>query len=134
MNIRYSVIVPVDLMPFLNEKIKVVVRDSATRQMAFEDLVQRYLLYKEKDDDMAINLQQLSEAWKWSRPKTSRFLQKLQKFNIVSIDTVIKNKVVRLTPECILSSQITGLEGDESLQSISSQTTASLRSQRLVLV
>lgn len=118
MTLKYSVIVPIGLITYLNEKVKLVDSASATRWMALEDLVKRYLIYKTMDDDMAINFQQLSEAWKWGRPKTIRFLQRLQQEGIISIDTVVNNKVVRLCPEVILSSQITDPQAHESTQSI----------------
>ena len=104
---RISVKVPIELITYLNEKIKISKPTSATRWMAFEDLIQRYLVYQAHDDDMAINVQQLSDSWEWSRKRAMRFLKKLQEANIIDIDTVVVNKVVRLRPDIICYSDYT---------------------------
>ena len=89
-----------------------------TRLMALEDLIRRYFAYKANNDDMAINFQQLSEAWGWGRPKTARFLMRLQEEGVINIDRVVNNKVVRLRPEVIVSTQITDPQAHKNARSI----------------
>ena len=113
---KVSVKVPIELITYLNEKIAVISPSCATRLMAFEDLIQRYLLYKAKDDDMAINFQQLSEAWGWGRPKTSRFLLRLQQEGVISIDRSVNNKVVRVKPNIICSVDNACPQGQGNIQ------------------
>lgn len=116
MDKRILVKVPIELIIYLNEKIAVISPSSATRLMAFEDLIQRYLLYKAKDDDMAINFQQLSEAWGWGRSKTTRFLMRLQEESVISIDRSVNNKVVRVKPNIICSVDATCQQGQGNIQ------------------
>lgn len=103
---KVSVIIPLELITYLNEKIKISKPSSATRWMAFEDLIQRYLIYQAQDDDMAINVQQLSDSWGWGRKRAMRFLTKLKEESIVDIENVAVNKVVRLRPNIIRYSDV----------------------------
>lgn len=103
---RISVKVPLGLVTYLNEKIAVKGSSSATRWMALENLIQRYLVCQAHGDDMAISIQQLYESWEWSRKRAMRFLEKLQEGSIIDIDTVVVNKVVRLRPNIIRCSDV----------------------------
>lgn len=98
-NISIKIIIPISLVEYLSQDyMNKIGASKFSKTKAFYDLIDRYLVAKELDDEMAINYTELSKFWQWSRPSVITFIEKLQKLNIVSVEKVINSNRVTIKP------------------------------------
>ena len=101
MNEKIDLIIPLSLVEYLSHERKFTNRNKFTRTRAFYDLIYRCLQARQNNEDMAVNISELSKSWLWSMPSVSKFVDMLCKFNIASVEKMINNKIVIIKSEVI---------------------------------
>ena len=93
---NYEVRMTADLIEYLCGDYSYKDARRFSRLQAFQDLVARYCASREKEEDMAANIERLSKSWGWSRPSVMRFVQILEAMEVLKVFTVVTSTMVRL--------------------------------------
>lgn len=101
MNEKIDLIIPLSLVEYLSHERKFTNRNKFTRTRAFYDLIYRCIQAKQNNEEMAVNISELSKCWLWSMPSVTKFVDTLCKFNIASVEKSINNKIVIIRSEII---------------------------------